>query len=311
MEQKKYAEAIENKDASKALEYFNRDLEKFVLKCRRLKKAHQLAENEESRSRLRIMFARTWTKFLRGIPFPHIDMCKNGDVELRISEILPKNSIVDGYEKNLKGLLNYVVRYVAFILKENNLAYRELIIYSSLRFVLERMEVSSMRIMPSFVVEMVDDVMSEIGRGVFKQPRATLYEGKLYEGQKLSSSQKAAVYRGRRLCEFADSFITEYRHCNQGKLPTREELKNYLITECALSGDERLKVFSKKMNDKTLNKLIIQGGYQTLISRRRKPLPNVVQPSTELSKEKKMTLREVFEYLKEGINYHDKNYIEQ
>lgn len=310
MEQQKYADAIENKDASKALEYFNHDLEEFVLECRRLKKEYKLTEDEESRSRIRILFARMWTKFLRGIPFPHIDMYKNGDVELRISEILPKNSIVDGYEKNLKGLLNYVVRYVAFILKENNLAYRELIIYSSLRFVLERMEVSSMRIMPSVIVEMVDDVMDEIERGMFKQPCATFYDGELHEGQKLGSSRKAAIYRGKRMREFADRYITEYRHCNQGELPTRDELKHHLIAECALSGDERLKVFSKKMNDKTLNKLINIGGYQNLISHRRKPLPDVVQPSCDLCTEEKMTLREVVEYLKEGIKYHDKNYKE-
>lgn len=208
MEQKKYADAIENKDASKALEYFNHDLEEFVLECRRLKKEYKLTEDEESRSRIRILFARMWTKFLR------------------------------------------------------------------------------------------------------EQPCATFYDGELHEGQKLGSSRKAAIYRGKRMREFADRYITEYRHCNQGELPTREELKHHLIAECALSGDERLKVFSKKMNDKTLNKLINIGGYQNLISRRRKPLPDMVQPSTELCTEKKMTLREVVAYLKEGIKYHDKNHKE-
>lgn len=225
-----------------------------------------------------------------------------------MTEILPKGKKIELPNSRIPKMIEYIVRYVAFILVSQSLQYarREMIVFASLRFICESMDLTTMRIKPTDVIALTDDVCKEIEQGTFERPRATYYEGHLFENETLTSSRKTAIYRGKRLRKYLENYIQDYRDLNENQLPTRDDIRKHLTRQCALSGDERLKVFEHNMSDKTLNKLL--KGYEDFISKKRHPSPKVQQPIYE--SEPKMTLREVVAYLKEGIKYHDKNYKE-
>lgn len=298
-----YGSAIENRNVEAVFRRFNKELDDFVQECDRILQEWKCLANlgNEVDQCLRMQYTRAWRNFVRHIPFPIEREYIDGSTQVRMSEILPKGKKIELSNSRIPKMLEYIVRYVAFILVSQSPQYarREMIIFASLRFICESMDLSTMRIKPSDVIALSDDVCKEIEQGTFERPRATYYEGHLFENETLTSSRKTAIYRGKRLRRFLENYIQDYRDLNENQLPTRDEIRKHLIRQCALSGDERLKVFEHKMSDKTLNKLITKGGYEDFVSKKRYPSSKALQPICE--SEQKMTLSEVYQYLKEGF----------
>lgn len=298
-----YGSAIENRNVEAVFRRFNKELDDFVQECDRILQEWKCLANlgNEVDQCLRMQYTRAWRNFVRHIPFPVEREYIDGSTQVRMSEILPKGKKIELPNSRIPKMLEYIVRYVAFILVSQSSQYarREMIIFASLRFICESMDLTTMRIKPSDVLALADDVCKEMEQGTFERPRATYYEGHLFENETLTSSRKTAIYRGKRLRKYLENYIQDYRDLNEKQLPTRDEIRKHLIRQCALSGDERLKIFEHKMSDKTLNKLITKGCYEDFISKKRIPSPKALQPICE--SEPKMTLREVYQYLKEGF----------
>lgn len=310
LKKNKYELAIQNKDITAVFEEFNKDLENFINECRRIRTEFAHCQNSDpvSARHLKMEYSRLWSKFIHHVPFPYYEKYIGSEEQIRLSEILPRGKKISGYESYLQELLEYVVRYNAYILQQTNLAYREIIIFSSLKTVAKSIDLFPMTIYPSLIIKKVDEVMMDMKNGKLKRPLATFWNGELYENQKMNSSSKVARYRGMRLCEFLHLFIDDYKSLNNGELPNRKEVKEHLIKRCASSGDERLAVFANKMNDKTLTKLIDKGGFQNLISTKRKR-ENVVpvELAESLNSKERMTLYEVYTILKDGFDKLKKN----
>ncbi len=307
----KYELAIQNKDVSSVFDMFATDLEKFIIECRRIRTEFRHCDHSDSEieRHLKMEYSRAWSRFTHKIPFPYYDEYIGDDEKIRMTEILPKGRKVNGYEDYISDLLNNIVRYNAYILLRNNINNRDIILYASLKTIAKSVDLSSMIITPNKVIKIVDSVMVDIKNGTFKRPVATLWNGTLYENEKLNSSRKVAIYRGSKLIGFLDTYIDEYRKMNNGELPSRDEVRKYLIKRCASSGDPKLSIFKDKMNEKTLAKLIEKGGYQNLVSSKRKK-NNEMKPPIEISTiepNKKMTLLEVYQFLKEGLGSLQKN----
>lgn len=298
-----YGSAIENRNVEAVFRRFNKELDDFVQECDRiLREWKRLPKSDlQNDKELRIRYTRAWRNFVRHIPFPVEREYIDGSTQVRMSEILPKGKKIELSNSRIPKMLEYIVRYVAFILVSQSPQYarREMIIFASLRFICESMDLTTMHIKPSDVLALADDVCKEMEQGTFERPRATYYEGHLFENETLTSSRKTAIYRGKRLRKYLENYIQDYRDLNENQLPTKDEIRKHLIRQCALSGDERLKVFEHKMSDKTLNKLITKGGYEDFVSKKRYPSSKALQPICE--SEPKMTLREVYQYLKEGF----------
>lgn len=298
-----YGSAIENRNVEAVFKQFNIELREFVLDCNRILREwqHLPKSDYEYDKRIRMRYARAWRNFVKYIPFPVEREYSDEKTQIRISEILPKGKKVELPNSRIPKMLEYIVRYVAFILSSHNSQYarREMIIFASMRFITESLDLTTMRIRPNDVITLADEVYKEIEHGTLERPRATYYEGHLFENEMLSSSRKTAIYRGKRLRRFLEDYIQDYRNLNENQLPTKDEIRNHLIRQCSISGDERLKVFEHKMSDKTLNKLISKGGYEDFVCKKRRPSSNVQPPICE--SEPKMTIREVYQYLKEGF----------
>lgn len=309
----KYELAIKNRDLTAVLDEFNKDFEDFKDECRRIRTEllHCESTDLDSARILKMEYNRLWSRFSNKIPFPYYEQYIDTDEKIRLSEILPKEKgkKIRGYEDYLDGLLNYIVRYNAYILQKSNIKNREIILYSSLKTISKNIDLNPMTITPTKVVKLVDKVMEDIQNGNLERPVATFYDGKLYENEKMNSSTKVAKYRGMRLYEFLNLFIDDYKLNNDGELPNREEVKEHLVRRCASSGDKRLEIFKDNMNDKTLTKLIEKGGFKNLISSSRKKKKKVILPPINESSNSKnsMTLYEVFNILKEGFYKRQKN----
>lgn len=302
---KTYTKAIQDGDLELTFNIFRENLKLFCDEARAIfydYETNTLLFNEKEGSRLSLQFNQLWIDFVKHhslpleVEYEYVDK-EGGNGTLKLNQIL-------GYEyvqsKNIKHYVKVLVEFSVYIIYKNNGArfLADRAIHQCLSIIPSVVDISNMRVNPDEVASVVKSLVKNVlsSDADIAKPSATLYRGKLYE-KTLSSSGKVGVYRQEQLTEFLKDYFKEH------KKSTRGDIKKYLILRCAESNDSRLKLFSKSISSKTLNKVL--DGFSNLVIRKNKcanDMKNQDQTNNQVltSPNGKMNLLEMYEHLSDN-----------
>jgi len=250
----KYSVAIKNQDITQILSIFNTELATFLKKESTLyKEWFTLKDATTTHSKhLKWKYDETWIEFVENIPFQLLEKYDGDDGPLSLTDIITLEPLGVPDEQFCSDLIEQIVRYTVYLHIKHNRFFKEFIIWQCLNLVEGQLDVTSMTITPDMVVSKVYQIMKEVESGKFQSPQATLFNGKLYH-KKLSSSAKGFILREEKVRQWLEEYIIIYKE-RYHILPSKPQVRDYLVSCCLQSADPHLKIFQSGMNIKTFRK---------------------------------------------------------